>query len=196
MIWLLLGSATFAGAGLVLASLQLRAVRAEPSRSLGSLVSRLQRAREGDRVIVATLETEGRSWEGRLARALAAAEDEASRVDVASEAVSDLALRYGSRSKWGWSALRIQVFSGVLMASLAVAGQDRLGAVLSLLVAALGATGVHMISRAALDLEKKQRFNADKLIHLLLPTVHQEGEPKFSAQRPSTERKREARRRR
>ncbi len=138
--------------------------------------------------MVAALETRPDAWEGALARALAAAEGEAERVDAASEWVSELALRYGARSKWAWSALRLQILGGVLAASLAVAQQDRLGAMLALLVAAIGATIVHMLGRAAADREREQRSNADKLVRLLLPSVH--SEERTRASRNSTSRRR------
>lgn len=122
--------------------------------------------------MVAALETAAESWEGKLARDLAGAEGEADRVDAASEAVSDLALRYGARSRWAWSALRLEILGGVLAASLAVAEQERAGATLALLIAAIGAIVVHMLGRAAADREREQRSDADKLVGLLLPSVH------------------------
>ena len=189
MIWPTLFSLLVACAGVTLAAVQLRTVVASPSRALTPLLPRLERTKPDDRVMVAALETTPSTWEGRLARALAGAEGEAERIDAASESVSDLAQRYGARSKWAWSALRLQVLGGVLAASLAVAQQDRLGALFSLLVAALGATVVHMLGRTAAEREREQRSDADKLIRLLLPSVHSEER----ARRPRNEPRRRVR---
>lgn len=159
---------------LTLAWLQLQTVTHLPSRGLAALLPRLARTPSADRVMVAALETDAVTWEGRLARELAAAEGEAGRVDAASESVSELAVRYAARSKWAWSALRIQILGGVLAASLAVAQQERAGATLALLIAAIGAIVVHMLGRAATEREGEQRSNADKLVGLLVSSVHQE----------------------
>ena len=174
MIWPTVLAAVVSAAALLLAWLQLRTVNRDPSRALALLLPRLSRTPAADRVMVAALETDATSWEGKLVRELAAAEDEGGRVDAASESVSDLAMRYGARSKWAWSALRLQILGGVLAASLAVARQERAGATLALLVAAIGAIIVHMLGRAAAEREREQRSNADKLVGLLLPSVHSE----------------------
>jgi hypothetical protein len=173
VIWPFLVSVAVFLVGSILALLQLRAVLYHPSYRLKSLLERLDRTPVADRVMVAALETYARSWEGTLARNLAAAEGEAARVDAASESVSDLALLYGTRSRWSWSALRIQLLGGVLAASLGVAqhvsAQEILVAVVPV---AVGLVVTHVIGRAAADYEKKQRSDADKLVSLLLPSVH------------------------
>jgi hypothetical protein len=174
LIWPILLATFVCAVGLALVGLQLRAVSRQPSRGLGVLLPRLGRTPLADRVMVAALETDAESWEGKLVRELAAAENEAERVDAASEAVSELAFRYGTRSKWGWSALRLQILGGVLAASLAVAQQERTGAMAALFIAAIGAVLVHMLGRAATDREREQRSNVDKLVGLLLPSVHNE----------------------
>jgi hypothetical protein len=61
-----------------------------------------------------------------------------------------------------------------LAASLAVAQQQQTPAMLALLVAAIGAVVVHMLGRAAAEREQEQRSNADKLVSLLLPSVHKQ----------------------
>jgi hypothetical protein len=188
VIWPPFLSALVSCIALTLAWLQLQTVTRQPSPGLRARLPRLARTPSVDRVMVAALETDAESWEGRLVRELAAAEDEVGRIDAASESVSELALRYGARSKWAWSALRLQVLGGVLAASLAVAQQERAGATLALLIAAIGAIIVHMLGRAASEREREQRSNADKLVGLLLPSVHKGERTRASRNSPSRRR--------
>src|SRR5688572_22288446 len=95
---------------------QLRAVRSGPSSEIGTLIPRLKRTPDAQRLEVATSVTTELTWEGRFVRALASAPDERDRIDMASELVHELDASMSARSSWAAAGLRIAVLGGVLAA--------------------------------------------------------------------------------
>lgn len=147
---------------------QLRAIRAAPSPAAPRLLSLLKRAAAEERVSLAAREAAPGSWEGELARAVAASSSELERTDALSEAVGELAGQYAARARWSAAALRLEVLGGVLAAAWALIAGANEAAAASLIASLVAAGGLAAADRRARELERDQRANADRLVELLL----------------------------
>jgi hypothetical protein len=132
-------------------------------------VSKLRRTKPEDRLTAALAAAQAGSWEARLTSSLAEASGAVDRVDSASEAVSDLATLYGSRSRWSAAALRIVMAVGILTAAVGYARGAQLEALAALVTAVVGAGFSFALGEAAGAKERAQREVADDIVRLLVP---------------------------
>jgi hypothetical protein len=152
----------------VITARRLGAVRREPSPAAAELVRALRRVPADARATEAKERSSPETWEGRLARAVVDAPNDAERVDSVSEAVGDLAGRYAATTRWKESSSRIVFFAGLAAAAGSFAWGERVGALGAVVVALFGGATVYALGGRLVRDERKQREVADGFVDMLL----------------------------
>ena len=164
-------SAIVSVSSIALAAFHVRALAGGLVPELASFIVRLKRTPAGDRPSTLHALAPPGSWENGLADAVSSSPTPELQAVAANEALGDLSLLFGARSRWAPSAVRLALLGALLFGVLSIIRGELIGSIVCVGVCAIGAGVCLALSSRAARLEKDQRKLADDLVETLLPNA-------------------------